>query len=54
MVPEPGSSDDHRDEIERDDELPTVVALKEGDLKQEDFLALRRKMKEGNLTTVIQ
>ena len=32
--------------MDRDDELPTVVVLREGDIGEEEFLKMRQKRKE--------
>lgn len=38
-VPKPPQGDD--EEVDRDDEQPTVVVLREGDLGQEEYALLR-------------
>ena len=38
-------SDDERED--REDELPTVVVLKSGDVTQEEFMEFRKIAKEG-------
>lgn len=44
-MPTAGGSDD-RKEVERDDELPTVVVLREGDVGEREFMEMRQNMKE--------
>jgi hypothetical protein len=42
----PGSTEDDGEEVEREDELPTVVVLREGDLGEQEFLKNRQKIIE--------
>lgn len=44
---------DDSGEIERDDELPTVVVLRQGDLSQDEFLKNRERMKEDGIKILI-
>ena len=47
-APPPGGDEDG-DGVEREDELPTVVVLRQGDVGEEEFLEDRqKKIKEGN------
>ena len=43
----PPSAAQDGEEVERDDELPTVVVLRQGDISQEDFLKDRQRTIEG-------
>ena len=42
----PPSAGPEDEEVEREDELPTVVVLRKGDLGEQDFLEHRQKMKD--------
>ena len=44
QVPKPGPVDD--DQEDREDELPTVVLMKEGDVDQEEYMEFLQKKKE--------
>lgn len=46
MPPSSGGPADDRDEVEREDELPTVVVLRQGDVGEQEFLDNRQKVKE--------
>ena len=41
-----GAPEDEGKEVERDDELPTVVVLREGDIGEDEYLKLRQHRKE--------
>lgn len=41
------------EEVDREDELPTVVVLRKGDVGQEEFLETRRKMKGSTCATFL-
>lgn len=44
--PVPPLPADDGDDVEREDELPTVVVLRQGDIGREEFLENRQRMKE--------
>lgn len=52
-VPPPPGGQDDGEEVEREDELPTVVVLRQGDVGKEEFLEDRqRKIKEGKIQLI--
>ena len=48
QVSKPGPVDD--DQEDREDELPTVVVMKEGDINQEEYTEFLQKKKEKRST----
>lgn len=43
-------ANDEEEEVERDDELPTVVVLRKGDVGEEEYMEMRRRLKGGKQT----